>query len=247
MTRSESAPPRENTAFAFIGERVDPARIVSAAEARRLLAARNPTGRPNADVLREFVGASRTGSEVRRWAIDFPAALHPSEAPLYVAPFAAVQRAGVSPTNPDQNAALRNALARLTRFLACPLDAAGAGAAFAWIEGDVTPDASLLVWARDDDFSAGLLNSRVFAVWLDAASSPLAALQSFPFPWPPATPLSALNRAQEELRFDLARAARGEDAAATDAAAFRTYGWPVELSDEEILERLRGLLATRTK
>lgn len=245
--RLEPTPLRENDAFAFIGEPLDPARLVSAADARRLLAARNPTGRPNADVLREFVGVSPAGDELRRWAVDFPAVLHPSEAPLYVAPFAAVQRAGVPPTNREQNAALRNALARLTRFLACPLDAIGDGAAFEWIEGDVTPDASLLVWARDDDFSAGLLNSRVFAAWLDAASvAPLLALQSFPSPWPPATPLSALNRVQAELRFELTLAARGEDPAAIDDAALRAYGWPVDLSNEEILERLRGVLATRT-
>lgn len=246
--RLEPKPLRENDAFAFTGERLDEARVLSAADARRLLAARNPTGRPNADVLREFVGASADGEEVIRWALDFPAALHPSEAPLYAAPFAAGQRAGIAPVSPHHDAALRNALARLSRFLACPLAAAGSGAAFAWVEGDVTPDSSLLVWARDDDFSFGVLNSRVFSAWSEAvalAGNPSAALRAFPFPWPPATPLSALSRVQEEHRFDLSRAGRSESPDAIEEAVLRAYQWPADLRDHEIVDRLRALHAAR--
>jgi hypothetical protein len=243
MTRFAPAPLRENLGLAFVGERVDPARVVSAAEARRLHAARNPTGRPNADVLREFVGVTAAGDEVRRWAIDFPAALHPSEAPLYEAPLAALGRAGLPPVSRERDDVLRNALARLERFLARPLRERDA--AFAWMEAEFTPDDSLLVWARDDDFSAGVLNSRLFSLW-SAGQPPLDALRSFPFPWPPQRPLSTLSREQEDRRFALARAARSEDAAATDDAATRAYGWPPELSDDELLARLRALHAERS-
>ena len=244
MSRSLPSPLRENSAFAFTGETVEAARVVPAAEARRLLASRNPTGRPNADVLREFIGVAPDGTEVRRWAIDFPPTMDESEARLYVAPWTAAARAGIPPVSPHRNDALRNALARLERFLACP--GADPQAGFAWIEGDVVPDESLLVWARDDDFSAGVLASRVFGAWL-AGNPPAAALGSFPFPWPPATPLSALSRQQEELRFEVARAARNEDSAAIDDAVLRAYGWPAELTDGEILARLGALHAERSR
>ncbi|MBA3849015.1 MAG: hypothetical protein C0502_03340 [Opitutus sp.] len=243
MSRPLPPPLRENRAFAFAGERVESARVVPAAEARRLLAARNPTGRPNGDVLREFSGVAPDGGEVRRWAVDFPATMDEAERQLYVAPSAAVARAGISPVNLQRNDALRNALARLERFLACP--AAELQAGFAWVEGEVVPDDSLLVWARDDDFSAGVLASRVFAVWL-SIGPPLAALLSFPFPWPPAAPLSALSREQEKQRFALSRTARNADSAAIDDAVLRAYGWPADLTDDEIIARLRRLHQARS-
>lgn len=233
----------ENLPFAFRGERLDAARLVGAAEARRLRAARNPTGKPNADVLREFIGLAPDGGERRVTAIDFPAAMSEAEVRLYLAPFAALGRAGGTLARPARDDALRNALARLERFLACP--AADPEPAFAWIEGDVLPDDSLVVWARDDDFSAAVLASRAFALWCARGGDALAALRSFPFPWPPATPLSALNRVQEEQRFALARAARAEDSVAIDAALAAACGWPAEMDDAELLGRLDAQHAAR--
>jgi hypothetical protein len=230
-------PRTENLPFAFRGEAVEPARVVTAAAARQLELARNPTGKANTEALREFVGVDAQGRERRRRAVDFPAHFSVAEAALYAAPFAVLSRAGLPPTSAHRDDTLRNALARLERFLAAPADGS---APFAWIDGDVVPDDSLVVWARDDDFSAGVLASATFTAWLEESGDVLAALHSFPWPWPPSTPLSALSRAQEEVRFDLARAARAEDPAAIDAAVARAYGWTDDLAEAEIIARLRA-------
>lgn len=237
------APLAENLPFAFRGEEVERARTLDPPAARLLLAARNPTGKPNADVLREFIGVASDGDEVRRWALDFPAEMSPAEARLYVSPFSLCEKTRVLPVSPGRHPDLRNALARVERFLAAP--AAEPVPDFAWIEGEVLPDASLVVWARDDDFSAALLGSRAFALWAAAGGDLQAALHSFPFPWPPGTPLNSLSREQEESRFDLSRAARSEDLETIEAASARAYGWSGELDDEEVLGRLRALHATR--
>lgn len=236
------APRAENLPFAFRGEAVEPARVVTAAAARQLELARNPTGKANAEALREFVGVDAQGHERRRRVVDFPAHFSVAEAALYAAPFAMLSRAGLPPASAHRDDALRNALARLERFLAAPADGS---APFAWIEGDVVPDDSLVVWARDDDFSAGVLASAAFSAWLEGAGDVFAALRSFPWPWPPATPLSALSRGQEEVRFDLARAARAEDTDAIDACVARAYGWTGELTDDEIVARLRARADSR--
>lgn len=241
--RAAPPPLAENLPFAFRGERVDPARVISVAEAKRLRAARNATGKPNADVLREFIGAAPDGTERRVIAIDFPTEMTAGEARLYAAPFAALARNGAALHSPARDDALRNALARLERFLACP--AGETEPAFAWIEGDVLPDESLVIWARDDDFSAGVLASRPFALWNEHCGGVLAALRSFPFPWPPATPLSSLSRAQEEQRFALARGARGEDSDAIESALAAAYGWSIDLDDAELLARLAALHASK--
>jgi hypothetical protein len=238
------APLPENLPFAFRGERLEPGRVLAPREARRLLGARNPTGKSNADVLREFVGVAPDGVEQRRWALDFPPEMSTAQGALYLAPWACAANAQVQCVSPGRDAALRNALARIERFLACPADGS---AGFAWIEGEVVPDESLVAWARDDDFSAGILDSSVFAVWLEATGAPFAALASFPFPWPPATPLSALSRAQEELRFAVSRAARAEEGEALEDAVARVYGWGSLADDGEVLERLGELHRQRQR
>lgn len=243
MPSADPAPLPGNAPFAFRGECVEPARILGAAAAQRLLAARNATGKPNADVLRQLVGVTPRGAERRRWMLDFSPEMSEPEARLYGAPFQTLAANGVPLHSAGRDDALRNALARTERFLAAP--AAGAAPDFVWIEADVVPDDSLVVWARDDDFSAGVLASRAFALWSGRCRGVLAALRSFPFPWPPATPLSSLSRAQEEQRFALARAARAEDCEAIDTALAAAYGWPNDLDDDAVIARLSALHAVR--
>lgn len=237
------APLAENLPFAFAGEPLEPARTLPRAAAQRLVAARNATGKPNHDVLRETIGLAPDGDERRRWIVDFPPEMSAAEAALYTAPFATLTRHHTTPANPHRDPALRTALARLERFLASP--ACATEPDFLWLEAELLPDDSLVVWARDDDFSAGVLASSAFAHWCEAHPDVLAALRSFPFPWPPATPLSALSRLQEEHRFALARAARAEDGDAIDDALADAYGWPAGLSSAEIHVRLATLHAQR--
>ncbi|MBI2516564.1 MAG: hypothetical protein HYV95_06570 [Opitutae bacterium] len=236
----------ENTGLAFRGEAAWAPAALTGREAAALRRARNPTGRPNDDVLRRHVGVS-AGREVHRWQIDFPAHFTAQEAALYEKPFARLTaRAGDGWRNPHANAALRAAVARLERYLATPADAEEP--AFVWLDVADLPDDSLLIVARDDDFTQGVLDSRAFAVWwreCPAARTPTRFVETFPFPWPPHTPLGSLTRAQEEHRHAVARAARNGDAEALDAAVAVAYGWPADLGDGELLARLRELHTQR--
>lgn len=216
----ESQPSPANEAYAFSGEDVPPRRLLTPALAKTLLEARNPTGKPNRDVLREAVGVDPARRVRRRWMLDFPPQMSVAEAALYTGPFRVLRQRGLRPDEPSRNGELRNALARIDRYLAAPV--ASPTPAFAWMEAELVPDDSLIVWARDDDFSAGVLASEKFRQWW-TQHPPLAALRTFQFPWPPGTPLSALTRDQEEHRHAIARAARREDQAAIDEAVERAY------------------------
>lgn len=234
----------ENAGLAFLGESAWTPALLSEHEAHRLLATPNACGRPNADVIRRRL-AVVDGTPAESWQVDFPEHFTLQEAALYEAPFALLQKhyaqVGVTPAlNPD----LRRALARVSRWLAQP--AAAVSPDWRWIEDELLPDASLLVVARDDNFTHGVLASRAFALWwTEHRRHPVLAVESFPFPWPPATPLSALTKAQEELRHTLTRAARGDDADALNGAVLAAYGWPAGLDDRELFEKLALLQRQR--
>ena len=64
-----------------------------------------------------------------------------------------------------------------------------------------------------------------------------SSVESFPFPWPPATTLNALTSVQEESRHAIARAVRAGSIEQLNEAVARAYGWPVDLAEDELLEK----------
>lgn len=238
----------ENAGLAFRGEAGWPPALLTAAQARKITVAPNACGRPNTDVLRRRLAVAG-GKPVEGWQIDFPDHFTAQEAALYEQPFSLLRQRATDAAwaNPHAQPTLRRALARLSRFLATPADAATPD--WRWIEEDLLPDASLLVVARDDDFTHGMLQSALFAGWHHAHRprlDPVQIVESFPFPWPPATPLSALTASQEESRHAVARAARSGDLDQLNAAVFAAYGWTPERGDEECLKRLVALNRQRS-
>jgi hypothetical protein len=238
----------ENSGIIFDGEpEWRPARL-TLPEAEALAAAPNPSGRPNNDVLREFV--SYAGHRLqKRWQIDFPAHFLLEEAALYERPCAHLKEKSSGGAswwlNPSANAELRRALARLDRFLVT--SASRRTPHWLWVEAGSLPDSSLLAVARDDDFTFAVLSSSIFAAWRQAHSlQPLSAVgASFPFPWPPGQPVGSLNRLQQEHWQETARAARAGDSAQIDFTVAAAYGWPANLNADELLLRLRELHARR--
>lgn len=241
----------ENRNLAFVGERVRATAAIPQRLADRMLGTRNPHGKPNADVLRRVVNATQPTRVREQWMIDFPPGMPEAEAALYEHPFHHLYQTLGTPHgpwwfNPHAHPALRAALARRERFLATPI---GASPAFRWFDSTLLPDDSLVVVARDDDFMHGVLSSRIFALWWTERHSrrtPTLALDSFPFPWPPATPLHALTREQEEQRLAIAQAARTGNTALIDAAVCAAYGWPADLADSELLTHTQDLHRQRT-
>jgi len=242
----------ENAGLVFVGEHEWPPAVVTGRQVEILASAPNPTGRPNRDVLRAFVGVGANGNTSERWQIDFPAHFTEQEAALYERPFDLLRKKTDPQAdrwwmNPLANAALRRALARLDRFLVVAPSAPKP--LWSWVEAGWLPDASLLAVARDDDFVHAVLQSRFFTAWWHAhllPHTPELAVLSFPFPWPPGTPLGSLTGIQQDLRYEAARAARNGDAGQIDSAVATAYGRPRDLEASELLARLNELHRRRT-
>lgn len=85
---------------------------------------------------------------------------------------------------------MRQAIAQLRRFIACPLH--GKRLLFSWADKDWCPSNAVGVFAFDDDYSMGVLTSSIFGAWAWNESStletrirltPSTAFETFP--WPP--------------------------------------------------------------
>lgn len=241
MTFLPSALP-ENAGLAWRGEAEWPAAKLSDRQAHQLASANNRCGRPNHDVLRRRL-AVVASTPAESWQIDFPGHYTDQEAALYEQPFAHLAGAW---RNPHANPDLRRALSRLSRYLAMP--AAADVPDWIWVEDDLLPDANLVVVAREDDFIHGILSSAAFTAWYAAHRRALAAdrtVESFPFPWPPATTLNALTSVQEESRHAIARATRAANIDQLNEAVARAYGWPTELDVTELLKKVQALHRSR--
>lgn len=164
----------------------------------------NPNGRSNAVVLRPLyngIDVTRRSRDV--WAIDFGTALSEGDASLFEAPFKFVLQ-HVKPER-DTNArdayrkywwrhgeprvGMRDALSRLPRFAA--ISEKSKHFFFAWLSAAILPDKRLIVVARADDASMGLLSATPHRLWSLRLGStledrpcytPTTCFETFPFP-----------------------------------------------------------------
>jgi hypothetical protein len=247
MTIATLTPLAENAGLAFLGEPEWTPAVVTPRQVEIIHTSLNPSGRPNADALRGFLGLAANKFR-ERWQVDFAPHLTVQEAALYEAPFAILEKkrgsakAGQWWVNPNANLPLRAALARLDRFLVTPIT--GTKPVWTWVDAGWLPDHSLLAVARDDEFAQGVLQSRMFAAWWKEGCqtrNPLPVLECFPFPWPPHAAFGSLTGIQQDLRYEVARAMRNRDAAQLDAVVATAYGCPPGLADDELLLRLQRL------
>ncbi len=279
----------ENSSISFMGAtKVGPFEI-SEEVAKDMLVQPNPHGKPNSDVIRRWVIGRDINQHSRNmWIIDFGTDMPEHEAALYEAPFEYLAT-NVKPQRVKNNRrryaelwwihaearpGMRQALAGLQRYIGTSM--VSRHRMFAWIDGDVLPDATIIVFARDDDYFFGVLQSYIHLTWASAMGTqletrprytPTTCFETFPFPRPTdvqrdaiAAAAAELNRLREgwlnpeggvsaaELRRRtltnlynqrptwLDNAHRALDEAVADA-----YGWPGDLAEGEILERLLAL------
>jgi len=174
--------------------------------ARAWLRLPNPHGRPNSDVVRPWWnGLDVTRRNRDMWIADFGADMRSDDAALYEAPFAYVTE-HVKPTRVGKREArtnecywlfqwsrpvLRQAIAALPRFIATPEVAKHR--CFVWLDRAVIADKNLVVIARADDTSFGVLHSRLHELWSlrlctwlgkgnDPRYTPTTTFETFPFP-----------------------------------------------------------------
>jgi len=262
-----------------------------------LAASVNPNGRPNSDVVRPVAsGIDLVQRPRKKWTIDF-GQMPFEQAALYEMPFEHVKKIVYPIRSQNRRASyaqkwwqyaearpgMRVALQHKSRYIATPEVAKHR--LFVWVEPAVLCNQQTLVFAREDDYFYGILQSKPHELWaLRMGTSledrprytPTTTFETFPFPWPPGRePLDdlrveAIAAAARELVYLRDAWLNPPDASEAelkkrtltnlynarptwldnvhkrlDAAVFDAYGWPVNLSDEEVLERLLALNGER--
>jgi type II restriction/modification system DNA methylase subunit YeeA len=164
----------------------------------------NPNGRPNTDILKKSVnGEEITGRPSDRWIIDFGVGKTEAEIALYEAPFAYAYNT-IRPfrlkSRQEKNRlfwwqyerprpAMWKSFGGLSRYIATSMVAKHR--LFVWLPVVVLPENLVIVIARDDDTTFGVLHSRFHEMWaLRLGTSledrprytPSTTFETFPFP-----------------------------------------------------------------
>ena len=181
----------------------------------------NPHGRPNSDVIVPWInGLDVTRRPRNMWIIDFGVDMPQEAASRYELPFAHVER-HVQPER-EKNArqayrdwwwihvearpAMRKSLGGLERFLATTT--VSKYRLFVLSASPILADHQLIVFAKCDDCSFGVLHSRVHEVWglrqgtrLETRPryTPSTCFETFPMPQPTDGQAAAIAAAAREL------------------------------------------------
>ena len=192
----------------------------------------NPNGRPNSDVLKPWAnGMDVTRRPRDKWIIDFEHRMNEADAALYEAPFAHVAKH----VKPVRDGNRRDDLRRnwwrhdrsgqrlfqrvgaLSRYIATPTVAKHR--LFVWLDKRICPDHQLIVVARDDDTTFGILHSRFHEAWSlrlgtwlgkgnDPRYTPTTTFETFPFPEGLSPDIPAVEYAENPHAAAIAEAAR---------------------------------------
>lgn len=223
----------ENVGVAFMGDTKGGAFDVPGDLARQWLSLpANPNGRPNSDVLRPWVnGMDITRRPSGKWIIDFGWTMDDAHAALFEAPFHHAT-AQVQPTRKlnkresyarywwrhvEPRQGMWIAIGRRSRFIVTPTVAKHR--VFAWCYAPTCPDHQLIVTARDDDTTFGILHSRLHEVWSlglctwlgvgnDPRYTPSTTFETFPFPEGLTPNVPAENYADDPRAVAIADAAK---------------------------------------
>jgi methylase of polypeptide subunit release factors len=236
---------KENAAIAYIADVKGGPFDINGETAQRLLASPNPDGRSNSEVVRPWAnGLDATRRPRGMWIIDFGLARSEHDAALFEAPFEYVKE-HVKPFRDKVNRAryrerwwlhseaipgMRRSFEHLGRFIATP--ALAKHRIFVWMSTETLPDHQLVAVCRDDDYTFGVLHSRVHEAWARGMGTqlrevesgfrytPTTCFETFPFPHP--------TDGQRDAIADAAR----------DLDRLRT-GWlnPPGLSDADLAKR----------
>ena len=149
----------------------------------------NPDGRSNRDVLRPWMnGQDLYGASRGMWIIDFGPKMSQAAAALYEAPYehARVRVRPVHKTNPKRvgtwwrherpRPEMRAAILDQSRIIATVRHSKHR--IWAWISPEVLPDSALVVVARADDYTFGVLHSRIHELWARATGTQVRDVES---------------------------------------------------------------------
>ncbi|MCL2524948.1 MAG: N-6 DNA methylase [Betaproteobacteria bacterium] len=206
LNLTSAVPLPENAGTCFQGPEKNGAFDIDGELARRWLRQPNPNGRPNSDIVKpRYNGLDLARRYDDGWIIDYGTSISESDASLYEGPFAHVLEhvKPVRDKNQDKNRKthwwrfgrtgedLRQALKGLHRYIATPH--VSKHRLFVWLDACVAPDKMLIVIARADDATFGILHSRFHELWSlrlctylgvgnDPRYTPTTTFETFPFP-----------------------------------------------------------------
>ena len=291
----------ENQGVAFQGNIKSGPFDISDSLAQEMLKSPNPHNKSNSEVIKPWVNARDVTDRSRKmWIVDFRD-MPLEQAALYEAPFEYVNEhvRPIRETNRDERmrtywwrlgrdrGELQAAISPLTRFIVTPRVAKHR--IFAWVVPETSPDNAVVAIARDDEYTFGILHSKIHEVWALGTGTQLREKESgfryshtdtfetFPFPEPTGEQRAAIVDAAarlNELREGWLNPvdANGRPALnakdlrkrtltnlynqrptwltnahdTLDAAVAAAYGWPDNLDDAAILERLLALNLERS-
>jgi type II restriction/modification system DNA methylase subunit YeeA len=204
----------ENLSIAFMGDTKGGPFDISTSLASEMIGAANPHGKSNKDVVKPWVnGLDVTRRPRHMWIIDFGTKMSLEEACLYEAPFEYVKTHVMSERmrqnekgefavkrvayrtrwwlHMEPRSKMRLALNHLKRFMITPR--VSKHRLFVWVPGEVLPDSAVIAIARDDDYTFGILHSRIHELWALSMGTqlesrprytPTTTFETFPFPKP---------------------------------------------------------------
>ena len=205
VTKAQRLP--ENESKCFRGIELGGPFAVSESQALSWLNLPNPNGKSNSDVLAKYSnGKDITQRNSRTWVIDFTGCTE-NEASEYLVPFNHLKeqyrnyQVGKRVLVPRDDWWLfrrpcedtRSAIQELSRYICTPRVAKHR--LFVWLDSEVLPDSATVAVARDDDFTFGVLHSKLHEVWSlalgtslgkgnDPRYTPSTCFETFPFPHP---------------------------------------------------------------
>ena len=192
----------------------------------------NPNGRANSDVLVPWMnGMDVTRRPADKWIVDFGSSMVREEAALYEAPYRHAREHVYPMRQRNRRESYRTywwrhveprrgmwkALDRLSRYIATPTVAKHR--LFVWLDARICPDHQLIVIARDDDVTFGILHSRFHEAWSlrlgtwlgkgnDPRYTPTTTFETFAFPEGLSPNLPAVAQAPGSHAAAIAEAAR---------------------------------------
>ena len=276
---------KDNLSIAFMGDTKGGPFDIPSTLAQQMLGSPNPHGKSNSEVVKPWINGRDIADRPRgMWIIDF-GDMSMEQAALYEVPFEYVNthvrpqrdlsRSTISSwwLHERPRADMRDAIKGADRYIATPR--VSKHRLFVWVGSATLPDSAIIAYAKDDDYTFGVLHSRFHEAWalvrgthlgVTPRYTPTTCFETFPFPHPTdaqrdaiATAAAELNRLREgwlnpdgiaatELRrrtltnlYNQRPTWLHNAHAALDAAVSQAYGWPADLADAEILERLLAL------
>jgi len=221
----------DNKRVAFSGiQKTGPFELEGSNARLMLQAPLNPNGQPNSDVVRPWWnGLDVTRRNRDMWIIDFGLDETEANVAFFSQPYARLQRL-VKPTRVGKREertnscwwlfqwsrpVMRAAIKPLRRFIVTP--EVSKHRVFVWAPASICPDKNLIVVARDDDTTFGVLHSRFHETWSLGLGSSLedrprytatSTFETFPFPDGLTPNIPADNYASDTRAQQIAAAAR---------------------------------------